>query len=377
MSNLVSKVRFLNGYSLGTPRRLEIHEGIGEHELAIIEFPLKNIFGRLPTELTPVSIEWGRSPLNTRTFYGYVNHDETTVLHTGNSGAGTLRVVCLGASYSLNEPFPRSWNGATGSLIAAQVAKKHRMRAVVHTAKEVLPYWTTGQDSDFVMMNRLARHLGYLFWVSGTTLHLADPRRLLRAPGVTPVSLTMQGAKTDTLREYRVINGSLAPRDNQAVIKKVYGLDASGKMIRASSSQDLDDSGMSRPSASFVQSSSIGSLAEARRVTTAATRLGRWGNLHAVSWGQPKVRIGNLVQMTGNLVPSDVAGAWMVESAVHVMDYTQIVPEYVSDLTLTRNQADQMSFESQAALRAAPVDVSSVIRDGHLWQSEMLEVSSV
>lgn len=378
MSSMLLRVAFDGGYEQGTPTRFELREGFGTHEIAILDFPMPNnlVLGVVP-EMTPMAIRWGMSPLDVRTFYGYVNHHEALVNNDPSQGQ-YLRIFCVGSSRPLNTPNPVSWSGVTGSFVAKQVAERHNLRALVHSPKTLIPFWSPGQDSDFVMMNRLADYCGYRFWVSGSTLYFLDPLILLQNPTRHIPEYWMNNTREDTLLSLKVIAGSLAPRSNPSVVQKVFGLDGgSGAIIQATSAREFNDAGLPRPVGVSIHPQSVDNLADAHRITEASSAKGEWITISATLIGDGKVRTGDLVELQGSMVATEYAGVWLCGSAVHVMEPKKDnTPQFRTHLELSRNQQNQTYFAASGSLRDTSADVPAVLRDG-VWESSLLETLNV
>lgn len=374
MSSLLLRVAFEGGYDQGTPTRFELREGFGTHEIAILDFPLPQqlVLGIVP-EMTPLAIRWGYSPLDVRTFYGYVNHHETQAINDASPGQ-YLRVFCIGSSQPLNSPYPGSWSEVTGSFIAKQVATRHSLRALVHTPKTVIPFWSPGRDSDFAMMNRLAEYCGYRFWVSGSTLYFLDPRILLQNPAPHVPEYSMDNKASDTLTGIQVVAGSLAPRRNTSLVQKVFGIDdGSGSLIQATSARQYDEAGLTKPGGLSIHRDSVDSLAEAHRITEASSGLGEWNNLSATLVGDGRTRIGGLVDLQGNILNNEYAGTWLCNSAVHIMEpQRDNRTQFTTQVELSRNQKDQTYFSTSNTIRDTSAEVPAILRSG-LWESSELE----
>ena len=191
--------------------RAEIREGFDKHALLMIDYPAPRRKRNLVPEGTPVSTTWGWSPMDLRTFYGYVNHHE---IIEGSDGTQFLRTFCLGPSLPMNDPGQQSWEKVTASFIAARIATKWGLRSVINRSKRVLPYFSQGNESDFAMLKRLADLVGFQFWVEGTTLFFLDPVRMLQQPSgsFTPTfEMYRDGTDYDTLQDVKVTSGSMAP----------------------------------------------------------------------------------------------------------------------------------------------------------------------
>jgi hypothetical protein len=373
--SLVVRDSYEGGYYHGGLVRAEVREGFGTHQIAMLDYPVPaGSFSNLAPELTPMGFQWGLSPTAIRTFYGYVNHHE--LVDSDVDGEMYLRFFCVGTSQSLDDPEPSSWKNVTASYIARLVAERHGLRAIVHNSKTLLPYWTPGQQSDFLMLNRLAEETGYRFWVDGATLYFLDPLVLLTSPDrALAASYTFDRTSDDTLFGVRSIHGSLAPVDSAPSVSQVFGInDDAGTLIKASSRRDSADRGLSAPLSTRVYPKSVGSLAEAHRVTENASASGTWSSLQALTVGDGRARVGSLVSLDGDALNSKYAGTWMASDITHVLSPAPGTGTltYTAQVELTRNQLDQPFFSSFSSLKDALSEVPAVLRNGR-WEASILE----
>lgn len=375
MASLVVRDSYEGGYDHGNLVRAEIREGFGKHQIAMLDYPVPTgSFANLAPELTPLGFQWGLSPTAVRTFYGYVNHHE--MVDSDVDGEMYLRFFCIGTSQSLNLPEPSSWKNVTASYIARLVAEKHGLRAVVHNSKTLLPYWTPGQASDFVMLNRLAEETGYRFWVDGATLYFVDPLVLLTSPDRSqPASYTFDRQPGDTLMGVRSIHGSLAPVESAPTARQVFGInDDAGRLIQASSRKASADLGLAAPVSTTIHPKAVSTLAEATRITEDASTSGSWTSLQAITVGDGRARIGSLVDLDGTALNAKYAGTWMASDIIHVLSPAPSVGTltYTAQVELTRNQLDQPFFSSYTSLKDALSEVPAVLRNGR-WEASILE----
>lgn len=375
MSSTIARTWYMGGYDLGVTQRVEVREGFSKHELAIIDYPSpRNLSTSVVPEMTPMTLQWGESPQAVRTFYGYVNHHE--IVETGDTSM--LRVFCLGTSLPMNDPNPSSWSQVSASFIAKTVAARHGLRSILHQSKTVLPYWAQGTESDFAMMNRLADTSGYRFWVDGSTLYFLNPDVLIRTPQTSfvPVfTMNRDGRSVDSLQSIYVIAGSLAPTASAATIQEVYGIDANtGALIKSSSAATLADRGMTAPSQRTIAGKSVDSLAEARVITDASASLGSWVTTQVSLNSASMVHPGDLVNLQGAALHTDYQGYWLVSHGIHVISQdVNGAMTLLSDMELTRNQADHALFTLSSTLKSARAEVPAVLRNGKQWESEVLE----
>ena len=363
------------GYDHGDVLRAEIREGVGKHQIGIFDYPIPSARSRpLAPELTPMAFRWGTSPVNVRTFYGYVNHHELWVSDVNEDMY--LRFFCVGTAAPLNNPHPAAWRKTTASHIARKVAERHGLRAVVRKSRHVLPYWTSAHDTDFEMLNRLAEDEGYHFWVDGATLHFVDPQVLLTSPGrAVTTGYSMNSDTNDTLFAVHTIDGAPAPTGKAPYVQRVFGIDAAmNNFIRASSTKQSADKGLKAPPNSKVYRQAVRSLAEAQRRNDAASVAGSWASVTAFTVGDARPRVGSLVNLDGDSLASNYHGTWLATDLIHVIspDETNALFGYECEIGLTRNQKGLVYHESTATIRDALTEVPATLRN-NMWHASAQE----
>lgn len=361
----------------GTINRFELRQHYEQHTLAVIDMTvpralLRSTGGVLYKEMTPVIVDWGRSASEQARFYGYVNHCEVL---TDSAGNPTVRYLCLGTSLRMNGTQPRSWTGVTPSFVVAEIARKHRLRALLHRSRRKLPTFTISTDTDFQALQRLAGETGYRLWVDGGTVTFADPNVLLAGAASSFVP------QYPDVVEFTITPGTLVPRDSGVVSEKVVnGRSTVTKGAFAVKSDTVlkarpgDTQGF-RPLITTVLPGEVGTYVEAQDRIAAATRLQNWLTATVRLPGAPMVRPGRLIWIDGQNVPIDHSGVWHVESTRHVMTISVVGNvAYTTDVEVSRNQAERPSFTRTAQVSGTPDTVACVQRDGVFWESESLDI---
>lgn len=357
----VEIVRFEGRFNLPTkPRRLELRDGVGSHQIAVVDFPMPKARVSMPTEGTPVSVTWGTFPTNTHSFFGYVNHAEPVLTKTESF----VRFYLIGTSLPLNNVDSGMWQEVTGSFIAREIAAKHGLRAVVNKSTEILDRWVQGNESDFKMLSRLADRVGFDFWIDASTLYFLDPNQSGARVGVLGFERLVKG---ENLLSFEALDGSLAPGGMS--ITEAFGIDAAtGGLLRTSSVRTLNDRGMTLPNRVVRPSLTIGSLHEGARVSEGLADRGVWVTAQVTIRPDASIRIGDVVEVSGELIPMGYRGNWIVKAAVRVMDAEGVE----TTLTLTRNQREKQTFTRKAPIKAEFPFTEPVLRDGQKWESQIL-----
>lgn len=361
----------------GTITRFELRQAYGKHTLAIVDMSvatslLRTTGGVLYPEMTAVVLDWGRSAIEQSRFFGYVNHCEVL---TDDSGVPIVRYLCLGTSLRMNGSDPRAWAGITPSFVAAEIARKHRMRALLHKSGRILPTFTISTDSDFQALQRLAAESGFRLWVDGGTVHFVDPNVLLLGAASTFVP------QYADVTNFEITSGTLAPRAGGVVSEKlVVGRSAAtmGSFTVRSNTvlkSRPDDTVGFKPALTTVLPGEVTSYAEARDRLATANRLQNWLTATVRLPGAPLLRPGKLVWIDGPRVPVDHKGTWHIETTRHVMNINRTgTTAHSTDVEVSRNQGVRPDFSRTAQLSGTPDVVGCVRRDGVFWESESLDV---
>jgi phage protein D len=376
VSNFVSAI-FDDQAARGSITRFELRQAYERHTLAIVDMSvatslLRTTGGALYPEMTSVVLQWGRSATEQSRFFGYVNHCEVL---TDDDGVPTVRYLCLGTSLRMNGSDPRAWSNVTPSFAAAEISRKHRMRALLHRSTRTLPTFTITTESDFQALQRLAAETGFRLWVDGGTVLFVDPNVLLLGATTTFVP------KYSTVTDFEVTSGTLAPRSGGVVSEKiVLGRSAATKGAFTVRSNTVlktrpDDTVGFKPALTTVLPGEVTSYSEARDRLATANRLQNWLTATVRLPGAPLLRPGKLVWIDGPRVPVEHTGVWHIESTRHVMNINRTgTTAHSTDVEMSRNQGVQPDFTRTAQLSGTPDVVGCVRRDGVFWESESLDI---
>lgn len=376
MSDFI-RVSFDDTVPRGAITRFELRQSYEQHTLAILDMTVpRNLLrtngGVLYPEMTAVLLQWGRSASEQSTFYGYVNHNE---ILTDADGNATVRYLCLGTSLRMNGCEPRAWTRVTPSYTAAEIARKHRLRALLHRSTRTLPTFTITTETDFQALQRLAAESGFRLWVDGGTVLFVDPDVLLL------------GAATNFIPQYSnvtsfsITSGTLVPRPGGVVSEKiVVGRSGSNKAaftVRSNTRLKTrpEDTVGFKPPLTTVLPGEVTTYAEGRDRLDTANRLQNWLSATVRLPGAPLLRPGRLVWIDGPSVPIDHTGIWQIESARHVMNLNATgSTSHSTEIDISRNQGSRPDFVRTAQLAGTPDIIGCVRRDGVFWESESLDI---
>ena len=338
-------------------QKVTIQQKAGQHTLALLDYKIvdKNDY-LLPPENSPLEVAWGSGPIGVKSYYGYVNHYESTpsAVHS------RTRMVCVGTSKWMNSVKPNTWMGTTRSAIARDILSSHRLRSVVHDHPYVLEQWATGTRSDLASLRALADESGYLLWVDGSTGYFLDPAKVFGNISVT----TTPVIRRQDITNVQVMGGSNVPgllEPSQRIAQ--YGLEYRTNELFLATGGDTN-------SPTTLSSSGANTFSEALDVTSAASR--RQQDVHAIKLrftGNARVRPGTLIRVQPGIVNNDQGGLWMVNQATHEINQKDFYTEVVgtrSDEVIPTTQVNTAGWNST-------VDVPAVIRDGIQWEAQLQE----
>jgi hypothetical protein len=356
--------------------RVEVREGYGVHSMVIIDVTTPPTSKNPYSELTPVVLDYGRSPNDLVRWNGYVHHSST--LASSDTLHSTVRYICIGTTLPMNTQRTRSWKNVSPTSIVRQVGRENGLRTVISPSARRLTYWAQTGESDFKLVNDLASETGFRFWVEGATLYFLDPRILLlgqKAQDIPVFSKNQTPGLYDTLQSLSILTGTMIPRSNGAASTSVIsGLDAkTGKVIKASSTSDT---GIGTFLNSISTARAVDNYADAQALMEARTLASRgWITMQATIYGTAKVAPGTLVGISGSSVSSDNKGRWMVTSTKHVInrDKNNKGLMFTTTVDAERDQPYAVTFRSDANKRFKFDTVPAVLRNRQFWESSLLE----
>lgn len=367
--------------TIGTDRiadyvsRVEVREGYGVHSMAIVDV-VTSAAKRAYAELTPVVLDYGRSPNDIVRWYGYVHHSNG--LSSNGSRSVSTRYVCIGTTLPLNTQRTRSWKNVSPTSIARQVGRANGLRTVISPSARRLTYWAQGGQSDFELLQDLADEVGFNCWVEGATLYFLDPRILLLGQPVQDIpvfSRSQQPGIYDTLQNLSILAGTMVPRASGTTgTSTISGVDArTGKAIKASSSAAA---GTATFLNSITTSRAVNNYADAQALMDARTRASSgWITMRAEVYGTAKVIPGSLVGIGGASVSPDMRGRWLVTSTKHLInrDKTNSGLLFTTTIDAERDQPYSVTFKSDVNKRFKFDTVPAVLRNKQFWESSILE----
>lgn len=380
MTTAVGPVVFsikVNGQQSQTlPLDFELHQEWGSQDLFYARIvvrkglPYTALLQAWPDD-SPVEIAWGRYPTSVETWYGYINHH---ALATDDDATGQnvqITYVFVGTSAKMMGDKNKSWTGYTPEAMASNIARSYGLRCVVTKSGWTLPYEVQANESDFQFLNRIADKVGYRLWISGGTLYFIDPMVLLSGASnffIPQYVINKQAYLQDTARNFKLLQGSSLPGAYK-MARAIYGLDpVTGQVFQVTADG-------SPPGDQIVNTARhVGSQQEAKQVVNAAQNLSQYWLAGTVEvFGYSLLYPGKLINLSGQSLPDNNAGNWIVSGAVHVLKMSgspdPTNDHYVSRLTIVSNT--KAAPFVKGVHKVTPELITCALRAGQ-WQAQTL-----
>lgn len=319
---------------------------------------------------TPVMLSWGEYPLGSCQMYGYVNHWEHDTLTLPRS---TTTCVLVGATMPMKNEYMRNWGTVTGSYVAGVIARRYRFFPVIDKSTFLFENLMQSAERDFSFLVRLAKEIGYRFFVQGTTLYFVNSTRVIEQPGQLLPVVTSDFPHASLL-SFQPTIGEAVPGGRELANHTAMGIDPQTGNVIGQTSQLLQYSAFSAPMIPqldrFHTTRPLTSLAEVRRVVDAAVEVNRnWVTADAVVVGDARLRPGMAISINGSRLDSSLTGLWLVQGATHEW---QVLPPasipYTTTLRLGRDQVWGSTMAVSPTEWKASVAARTVFQSG-LWRS--------
>lgn len=175
--SIYATLSFSNGAVDRQPRRVVLTQSEFQHELAVIEVPSFSVDSKRYQTGTPVTLAWGTSPTNGRTFVGYVSHTEPVYRVEGNEDGETdwRKVVCVGATFVLKDGDYSGYKDVSVPTVVRAICERYRLDAShVQTHARVFGSLSQNGRSFWDFLVDLAQKIGYVLYARGTSLYFHD-----------------------------------------------------------------------------------------------------------------------------------------------------------------------------------------------------------
>ena len=181
--------------------RVELTLEENSHDFLVMD--LAGIPPRAITEMygKPVDIEFTTGGNFYQRFVGYVEEVRPESF-TGfgllnNSPFQTVRVICMGASYSMRGAKSDSWSGYRLSAIANEMSARYGFSLDAPSDRAVNDALLQTNESDWQFLTRYAKFLGYSVNVHGTHMHIYDPYKAKSRQNSYHVLTTLRKTRGD------------------------------------------------------------------------------------------------------------------------------------------------------------------------------------
>jgi hypothetical protein len=262
-----------------------------------------------------IDILFGEFPTKglSRHFKGYItSHKAGKAKRDGDGPYVDVTYFVIGTSERMQKR--HTWTGMSWSSAAKAVAKRHKMKAVVHQTPRLSRPLIQNQ-SDFKFLTEGAEKTGYRFFVWNGTLYFVNPKKMLNSRlASTPY---FEG---DSIHDLDV--EATEAEDN---VYEIYGTAADGSMITATSDNSQeefwDENDEVAPSTPEYEATVVSDLAEAQAAIEARVLSDKeWVTARAKTDGDARVIPGQVIYLNGDNTAEDHRGLWIVTSVQHFID---------------------------------------------------------
>lgn len=336
-------------------------------------------------EGTPVRITYGTYPSYTTEALGYITSYTALQTTTDKVFRGiitnTVRYTITGVSWFMQSTINKAWKNYSPTSIAASIAAKNGLRAVVHPIKTAYNYRLQNL-SDFKFLKSLADEIGYHFYVDNTDLYFVNPNVVMGEASSTRNVPQFWRYSTpgiyDTIRTFTPTVGTTTEH-NYVASRSMSGLNPStGFFVNARQGYDLFqafEQGSQPPVLDQYMGFPVESYEEAQQRLNAYTVINQyWVEADASVVGDYRVKPNSLVELIGNGIPQDNAGMWLVKKAVHTLTRPARsgpgnTATYKIDMKLSRNQDYTVQVASPSRTAWAAKIVPPKLVNG-VWKSQ-------
>lgn len=304
-------------------------------------------------EQTPIQINYGQKPSYIYSFLGYVSSYK--LIRTGSDPgydgltSTTVQYTITGASQVMQSTKNTAWKHTSPSTIAGSIATQNGLRGIIHTYQSAIDY-RLQNSSDFKFLAQLADEIGYRFYVDNTDMYFINPKQILDRGNIRNIPEFWshnQPGLWDTVRTFKPVVGTITPDGGIVANRNVVGLNPYTSQITQASIQASAVDRAGNPLADYITKYYNHAPAESyyeasQKVMADSLRNIYWNTAESQLRGDARIRPNTLVNLTGQALPSDDAGLWLVESAVHHLTKpppggNKYAGTYFTDTTLVRD----------------------------------------
>jgi hypothetical protein len=306
-----------------TTMGVQVLQGEGMHDTAIITLRNTNMADPELQPGTPISLQYGYTPGDVETFYGYVDHIRPHYdLYTPDISSCD-DVICLGESYVFKDPFVGAWTSTQASTLVTQIVAKYKMAALIQVDDYPWSQLSSSGCSAWQFMVQLADKVGYTLscnkdllrftsvamamnqnWANMPLFPSRNTQPVVSGQGITRFQ-SLQGEATTGTKAFRSIAGlstdsnQMVAAYNNASVTSILGDQRNHPFF----AQQVSDTVVSSQGEAFA---ALAGMAESNRfnIQGAATLTG----LTSVTQGMPIV-------LTG--LGTNDSGMWWVQEVCH------------------------------------------------------------
>jgi hypothetical protein len=311
----------------------------------------------------PAGITWGeQSPVHFQyrmysgdvmgDFYGYVMSENILGSVTDPTYGGmtqiTVQYTVIGMTYWMQDQSDKLWKQCTPSSIARDIANKYGMRAVTEPLGVNFETQMQSSQSDWKFLaDTVAQRVSARLCMDGaSTLFFTQyTTPIPSANGTWPVfTLTKQPGVVDTLHSFQGVTGDTDPVGGYRVKQVANSTSPSMPSVSYTPSRDTDSI---RPVQTFTKRYTLwpGRNYNETQQYLVADSEPLWMYATATTDGDPRCKVGNVVELQGAALTTDHQGKWIIRSATHTLHQVvgnNLLNTYTCDLTLGRNQPNRL-----------------------------------
>jgi len=315
----------------------------GMHDTAIITLRSEALDVPELQPGTPVKMQYGWSTVDMDWFYGYVDHVENHYDYAIPDRSTYEDVVCLGASYSLKDPYVGAWTNAQASSLVKIVASKYFLSTVVEDDDSTWPNLTAPGDSAWCFLVDLANRTGYSLACNQTNIRFNSVDVGLRryGPGM-PIFKSRNVAPNfldQSITRFTTIQGEALPLSGGTkALRQINGVDRrTGQIVGAVNDgqnlpSQLGDTLISPFFGQQISDQVVVSQAHANDILNGMAQRNRFNyTATATLTGLTAVKQGKPIIIKG--IDSNQDGVWWVQEVTHKI----LSQGYSMDVSLGRD----------------------------------------
>ena len=219
----------------------ELHQDPNEHDRLVLHYKGKPANRKNSIVSGDPVIFTFKSGKLTSTWNGYIYH----VRQDHSLQGGNTDVVCVGASWVLQNTDQKIYKNVTSDQVISKIAKKHSMAAITQRDPRVRDQVSQSGQSDWQLCRSLANQNGFVLRTENTTIIFVSKDKIYQsqknsAPyfnyvddevgGVVPASLRMTG----TILSFEPIISDHAPENSSRIDRVMSGVNTNtGSAVKA------------------------------------------------------------------------------------------------------------------------------------------------